>query len=50
MKAGPPLDFSEHQDRSDDPGTLRAVTDEVMAQLSVLVDDFRERHPKRWEA
>jgi 1-acyl-sn-glycerol-3-phosphate acyltransferase len=50
LKAGPPLDFSEHQDRSDDPGTLRAVTDEVMAQLSVLVDDLRERYPKRWAA
>lgn len=48
VKAGPPLDFSEDEDRAEDAGTLRAVTDEVMAQLSVLVDDLRERYPKRW--
>jgi 1-acyl-sn-glycerol-3-phosphate acyltransferase len=50
VKAGPPLDLSEHEDRAVDPATLRAVTDEVMAQLSLLVDDLRERYPKRWAA
>jgi 1-acyl-sn-glycerol-3-phosphate acyltransferase len=50
VKAGPPLDLSEHEDRADEPATLRAVTDEVMAQLSLLVDDLRGRYPKRWAA
>jgi 1-acyl-sn-glycerol-3-phosphate acyltransferase len=50
VKAGPPLDFGEHEDQAEDPATLRAVTDEVMAQLSLLVDDLRERYPKRWAA
>jgi 1-acyl-sn-glycerol-3-phosphate acyltransferase len=50
VKAGAPLDFSEHEDRAEDPATLRAVTDEVMGQLSLLVDDLRERYPKRWAA
>jgi hypothetical protein len=50
VKAGPPLDLSEHEDRADEPATLRAVTDEVMAQLSLLVDDLRERYPSRWAA
>lgn len=48
VKAGPPLDFSEDENQAEGEGRLRAVTDEVMAQLSVLVDDLRERYPKRW--
>jgi 1-acyl-sn-glycerol-3-phosphate acyltransferase len=50
VKAGLPLHFGEHEDQAEDPATLRAVTDEVMAQLSLLVDDLRERYPKRWAA
>jgi 1-acyl-sn-glycerol-3-phosphate acyltransferase len=48
VKAGPPLDLTEHGDRAEDPEALRSVTDEVMAQLSLLVDDLRARYPKRW--
>ena len=48
VKAGPPLDFSTYEDRADDPETVRSVTDEVMAQLSVLVEDLRARYPKGW--
>jgi 1-acyl-sn-glycerol-3-phosphate acyltransferase len=48
VKAGPPLDFSEFEDRGEEPAALRQVTDEVMAQLSFLVDDLRTRYPKRW--
>jgi 1-acyl-sn-glycerol-3-phosphate acyltransferase len=48
VKAGPPLDFSAYEDRRDDPQAVRTVTDEVMAQLSLLVDDLRARYPKRW--
>jgi 1-acyl-sn-glycerol-3-phosphate acyltransferase len=48
VKAGPPLDFSDYEDRAEDPQVIRTVTDEVMAQLSLLVDDLRARYPKRW--
>jgi 1-acyl-sn-glycerol-3-phosphate acyltransferase len=48
VKAGPPLDFSEYEDRRDDPAAVRTVTDEVMTQLSLLVEDLRTRYPKRW--
>jgi 1-acyl-sn-glycerol-3-phosphate acyltransferase len=48
VKAGPPLDFSRYEDRRDDPDAVRAVTDEVMGQLSLLVEDLRARYPKRW--
>jgi 1-acyl-sn-glycerol-3-phosphate acyltransferase len=48
VKAGPPLDFSEYEDRADDPATLRIVTDEVMAEIGLLVQDLRSRYPKVW--
>ena len=48
VKAGAPLDLTGYEDRPDDPAVLRAVTDEVMAQLSLLVEDLRARYPKRW--
>jgi 1-acyl-sn-glycerol-3-phosphate acyltransferase len=48
VKAGPPLDFSEHEAGRRDPAVLRAVTDDVMAQLSLLVEDLRARYPKGW--
>lgn len=48
VKAGPPLDFSAYEDRQEDPAALREVTDAVMAELSVMVDDLRSRYPKRW--
>jgi 1-acyl-sn-glycerol-3-phosphate acyltransferase len=48
VKAGPPLDFSDHEPGRDDPAVLRRVTDQVMAELSLLVEDLRARYPKRW--
>jgi 1-acyl-sn-glycerol-3-phosphate acyltransferase len=48
VKGGVPMDFSEHDDRADDPDVLRRVTDEVMAELSLLVEELRSRYPKRW--
>jgi 1-acyl-sn-glycerol-3-phosphate acyltransferase len=48
LKAGPPLDFSEHVATPNDPAVLRAVTDAIMAELSRLVADLRSRYPKRW--
>lgn len=47
VKAGAPLDFTEHEDEPDDPEVLRKVTDAVMAELALLVDDLRARYPRR---
>ena len=49
VKAGPPLDFSEHEETKDDPGTLRTVTDAIMDELTRLVNDLRSRYPKSWQ-
>jgi 1-acyl-sn-glycerol-3-phosphate acyltransferase len=48
VKAGAPLDFSEFEDQQGDPQVIRQVTDQVMTELTVLVDDLRTRYPKRW--
>jgi 1-acyl-sn-glycerol-3-phosphate acyltransferase len=48
VKAGTPMDFSEYESRRDDPAVLRRVTDEIMAEVSRLVADLRNRYPKRW--
>jgi 1-acyl-sn-glycerol-3-phosphate acyltransferase len=46
VKAGPPLDFSVYEEEPDHPEVLRKVTDLVMGELSLLVDDLRARYPK----
>jgi 1-acyl-sn-glycerol-3-phosphate acyltransferase len=48
VKAGPPLDFFSYEERRSEPAALREVTDHVMAELTVLVDDLRARYPKKW--
>lgn len=48
VKAGPPLDFSRYEGEEQDAAVLREITDQVMAELSLLVDDLRARYPKRW--
>ncbi|HVM12588.1 MAG TPA: lysophospholipid acyltransferase family protein [Actinomycetota bacterium] len=48
VKAGRPLSFSLQDEDPDHPQVLRRVTDEVMSELSVLVDDLRARYPKEW--
>lgn len=48
VKAGPPLDFSQHEEGKEDPAVLRQVTDEIMGNLSFHVEDLRARYPKRW--
>lgn len=47
VKAGVPRDFSEHEEGKDEPETLRQVTDAVMSEVALLVDDLRARYPKR---
>lgn len=49
LRAGPPLDFSQFEERRDEPGVLREVTDTVMDELTRLVNDLRSRYPKRWD-
>ena len=49
LKAGPPIDFSEYSESSSDEQTLRTVTDQVTAELTLLVDDLRSRYPKNWQ-
>jgi 1-acyl-sn-glycerol-3-phosphate acyltransferase len=48
MKAGQPIDLSAHRDRIGDPEALRELTNEVTSELATLVDDLRERYPRRW--
>lgn len=48
VKAGPPLDFSVHDEDPQHPEVLRKVTDQVMNELALLVDDLRARYPKKW--
>jgi 1-acyl-sn-glycerol-3-phosphate acyltransferase len=48
VMAGPPLDFSEHEEGAQDPDVLRLVSDQVMAELGGLVEELRSRYPKRW--
>ena len=49
LKAGPALDFSRYDGQESDPAVLREVTDTVMDELSRLVNELRQRYPKRWQ-
>ena len=49
LKAGPALDFSQYDGQLSDPAVLREVTDTVMDELSRLVNELRQRYPKRWQ-
>jgi 1-acyl-sn-glycerol-3-phosphate acyltransferase len=49
VKAGSPIDFSDYADEAPDNQTLRAVTDQVMDELTQLVEDLRSRYPKQWQ-
>ncbi len=48
VKAGPPIDFSDRADQVDDRDALHEMTGELMAALTALVLDLRDRYPKRW--
>jgi 1-acyl-sn-glycerol-3-phosphate acyltransferase len=49
VRAGVPVDFSEFAGQHEDPAVLRKVTDQVMDELTSLVNDLRGRYPKRWQ-
>jgi len=48
VKAGPAIDLSARRDEGMDHDALVAMTAEVMAELTRLVEDLRARYPKRW--
>lgn len=48
VRAGEPLDLRSRAGVDTDPASVRALTDEVMNELSSLVADLRERYPTRW--
>jgi 1-acyl-sn-glycerol-3-phosphate acyltransferase len=48
VKAGPPVDLSAYAEKPDDPASLRAATDVVMAAIRELVEELSARYPARW--
>ena len=48
VKAGPPIDLRDRAGVRDDPLAVRAMTDELMAVLTSMAEDLRDRYPKRW--
>ena len=48
LKAGPALYLTAEPDREDDIDRLRRLSDDVMGELSALVEDLRARYPRRW--
>jgi 1-acyl-sn-glycerol-3-phosphate acyltransferase len=48
LRAGEPLDIRRRTGPDPDPAAVRALTDELMAELASLVDGLRARYPARW--
>ena len=48
VKAGPAIDLRGRVGELEDPAAVRAMTDELMAVLTRMAEDLRERYPKRW--
>jgi 1-acyl-sn-glycerol-3-phosphate acyltransferase len=48
VRAGRPMEFDEYAGRGEDPAVLRKVTDEVMDELTRLVQEMRRDYPSRW--
>lgn len=48
LKAGEPIDVSRYLEQADDVRALRRVTDDLMLELTRLVEDLRDHYPKRW--
>ena len=49
-RVGPAIDLSSRREEAGDVRALRAMTDEVMAVLTAMVEDLRAAYPKRWAA
>ena len=50
VRAGEPIDLSAYRDQASDGQVLRKLTDELMAELTRLVEGLRAEYPKRWAA
>jgi 1-acyl-sn-glycerol-3-phosphate acyltransferase len=50
VRAGEPIDLSAYRDQANDGQVLRKLTDELMAELTRLVEGLRAEYPKRWAA
>jgi 1-acyl-sn-glycerol-3-phosphate acyltransferase len=48
VRAGERFDAHTLAGADADPATVRALTDELMARLTGIVDQLRERYPARW--
>ena len=48
VAAGEPFEPTERPEGEPDGRTLRASTDDLMAELGRLVEDLRHRYPARW--
>jgi len=48
VKVGEPIDFSARAGEVNDREALHEMTDELMAALTALAVDLRDRYPKRW--
>jgi hypothetical protein len=48
LVAGEPFDPTTLAREGDEPGAVRAATDELMGELGRLVGDLRRRYPARW--
>ncbi len=48
VKAGPPIDLSGRAAELDDGAALREMTAELMAVLTEMAVDLRDRYPARW--
>ena len=48
VRVGSALDFSERASQANDREALHEMTDQVMAAITAIVEDLRNRYPKRW--
>ena len=50
VRAGDPIELSAYRDQANDGQVLRKLTDELMAEITRLVEGLRADYPKRWAA
>jgi hypothetical protein len=48
VSIGEPIDLSARREQADDYPALKQMTAEVMAALTDMASDLRDRYPKRW--
>jgi 1-acyl-sn-glycerol-3-phosphate acyltransferase len=48
VRAGRPIDLSARAAEADRPEAVRAMTDQLMAVLTAMSEDLRDRYPARW--